>query len=550
MNNASDQWQSRRLVRPAAENHPSGWGFAIMAPFQQDESDRGEGQDVASDGSPGSDSSAAAVPTTDYDLLPYLAMPISYTEPSRLAAIGRLLGLRCPDPDTASVVEFGCADGGNLIPMAVRRPGARFLGLDLSARQVEAGQARIRQLGLANIELRRADLGAIDLPQASADYVICHGVFSWVPRPVQEAILRQAGRALTDQGVAAVSYNVLPGWHLRQPVRDVLLQAAGADGTPQERVARARAALQRLARDTAQRQGYGAVMRAEAVRMARMPASYLMGEFLADHNIPVSFQDFVARAAAHGLSYLAEADLSAAACELVARRARPTLRDLTGPDRIAPETQLDLIGGRPFRRTLLALADVAASAGPPRHSTLQGLHVAAPLTRDDEHAAKQGLVFRDGAGRVVSASDPAVADVLARLSDAWPGTCAVAGLTEGPDGRRFARILLDLVATGRAVLHACPLRVGRASARRPKLWAMAQAQARAGQPSVTGLNHGTVILEADERVIAARLDGSRTRDELLAWLDAEHTGGDRARSESRLASALLVLERGATLSED
>lgn len=179
---------------------------------------------MASDGSPGNDSGTAAGPRTDYDLLPYLAMPISYTEPSRLAAIGRLLGLRCPDPDAASVVEFGCADGGNLIPMAARRPGARFLRLDLSARQIEAGQARIRQLGLANIELRQADLGDIELAPASADYVICHGVFSWVPRPVHEAIMRQAGRALSDQGVAAVSYNVLPGWHLRQPVRDVFLQ--------------------------------------------------------------------------------------------------------------------------------------------------------------------------------------------------------------------------------------------------------------------------------------------------------------------------------------
>jgi hypothetical protein len=47
-------------------------------------------------------------------------------------------------------------------------------------------------------------------------------VFSWVSPAVQGAILGLIGRCLSDSGVAAVSYNVLPGWHLRNPVKDIL----------------------------------------------------------------------------------------------------------------------------------------------------------------------------------------------------------------------------------------------------------------------------------------------------------------------------------------
>jgi len=99
-------------------------------------------------------SAHGAVPGRDYNLLPYLSLPAAFTQPAHLGALAALHGLQAPVAEQARVLELGCASGGNLIPLAARFPGARFLGLDLSQRQINDGQRRIAALGLDNIVLR------------------------------------------------------------------------------------------------------------------------------------------------------------------------------------------------------------------------------------------------------------------------------------------------------------------------------------------------------------------------------------------------------------
>ena len=83
-----------------------------------------------------------------YDDLPYGSQSIPETLPSRLAAIARLFGAAPPPPATARVLELGCAEGGNLLPMAVAAPGATFVGIDLSAQQIATGERVRASLGL------------------------------------------------------------------------------------------------------------------------------------------------------------------------------------------------------------------------------------------------------------------------------------------------------------------------------------------------------------------------------------------------------------------
>ena len=92
---------------------------------------------------------------SDYDDLPYLSLPIAFTQPTHLVALATLHGLAaCPDPERARVLELGCASGGNLLPLAARWPMARFLGVDLSARQIADGNRRIQYFQLENVTLR------------------------------------------------------------------------------------------------------------------------------------------------------------------------------------------------------------------------------------------------------------------------------------------------------------------------------------------------------------------------------------------------------------
>src|SRR5215468_6348249 len=217
----------------------------------------------------------------DYDALPYPSMPFSYTQPARLAALTELFGFKAPDALEARVLELGCASGGNIIPLAARYPRARFVGVDLSQRHVDDGRKRIRALAITNVKLQQADITKHDFECEQFDYVICHGVFSWVPRQVQDAIFRICNEALTPNGVAAISYNVLPGWHLRTVVRDICMRQVGRNGSPRTRVTKARNALELIAGTLKETNAYGLLIRDEARRLAARPAAYIMGEFLA-----------------------------------------------------------------------------------------------------------------------------------------------------------------------------------------------------------------------------------------------------------------------------
>jgi len=191
---------------------------------------------------------AGAPPGGDYNLLPYTSMPFAYTQPAHLAAIATLFGLEAPAADRARVLEIGCASGGNIIPLAARFPNTRFLGIDLAQRHIDEGRRRIAALGLANVELRQGDLTQVAFAGEQFDYVVCHGVFSWVPRAAQDAIFRVCGETLATNGVAAISYNVFPGWHMRRIVRDICLHHVGKEGPPRQRVAGARRLLEEIAK--------------------------------------------------------------------------------------------------------------------------------------------------------------------------------------------------------------------------------------------------------------------------------------------------------------
>src|SRR5258708_28374425 len=100
-----------------------------------------------------------------------------------------LVGMKAAPGTRCRVLELGCARGGNIIPMALARPDSRFVGIDLSPRQIADALAVVRQLGLANVELRDIDILQVGKDFGTFDYILCHGVYSWVPPQVQERIM-------------------------------------------------------------------------------------------------------------------------------------------------------------------------------------------------------------------------------------------------------------------------------------------------------------------------------------------------------------------------
>ena len=160
-----------------------------------------------------------------YDELTYKSIAFAQSSPYRLEACATLLGVNPPPCKNARVLEIGCSFGGNLIPFAVNNKNAKVVGIDLSGEQIRRGQEIVKEIGITNLELIHGDICEFKSDE-KFDYIIAHGVFSWVPDFVKEAILKVVRENLSANGVAFISYNVYPGWKVKDIVREIMLLAA------------------------------------------------------------------------------------------------------------------------------------------------------------------------------------------------------------------------------------------------------------------------------------------------------------------------------------
>lgn len=467
------------------------------------------------------ESAGASPAADDYDLLPYPSMPYTYTQPARLAAVAALYGIGAPAAAQARVLELGCASGGNIIPLAARYPHARFLGIDLASRHVEEARRRIAELGLTNIEVRQGDLAELSLAASAFDYIICHGVFSWAPRAAQDGILRICRDSLSPAGVAQISYNVLPGWHMRSVIRDICLRHTGSEGSPQQRVAKARSILAELGASANASEPYGLLLRSEAQRIAHRPASYILGEFLVANNSPCYFADFVHRAADHDLAYVCECDLEAAVPEILSAKMQSQLRACAGADPLTIEQYGDYFTGRTLRSSLLTKTsgDIKRTRD---YDQLRRLHIVSALR--PEPGDTEATSYKDAHGRTIRSKDPAVQRALARLSAAYPQSLTLEQLAATQAGAppedkadaaaHICKALSLLVAAGQVDISTEPTRSGSASDSRPCVWAVARAEVTTGQPWLTNMAHAPVLLKPAMKVLLPHLDGTSDRTRL------------------------------------
>lgn len=471
-----------------------------------------------------------------YDDLPYVSHPFAQTHPGRIAAIARIFKLAAPALTHARVLELGCAAGGNLIPLAARFPDAHFLGVDLSQRQIDDGARRIATLGLKNIELRRQSITDVGAADGSFDYVICHGVYSWVPAPVRDAILKIARENLSPDGVAFISYNVLPGWRLRQTLRDALILHVGSQGALRERVARAREMLSFLEQHTPEATTWGRIFRAEAAQLRNMDDSYIGHEFLEDCNEPCSFAEFMSDATGHSLAYLGEADLAMMLPENVNAPAAPLLRALAGDNQVQLEQHMDIFTGRLFRQTLLIRKEreeqCVRSLTP---KTMEGLHFLAhpsfALTREEADKA----VFGDSSGTWFSTSDAGVRAALQALVARLPGSSSVDELI-GSVGEEHVLMAGDLRSNVEDALFRMslvgllrpstePTAVAARLTAKPVACPFLRSDAAAGVVYSANLRHESIMLDVVAQVVTPLLDGSNDRQALIEAVIAAQKQG-------------------------
>ena len=302
-------------------------------------------------------------PSSTYDVVAYPSYTHVQTHPDRLAVVGRLLGLEPAPVTSCRVLELGCGDGSNLVPMAFGLPGSQFVGIDLAARPIAQGQEMISQLGLKNVRLDHRDLAQFDRGGENFDYIIAHGLFSWVPTEVRQQMLVICRECLAPQGIAFVSYNALPGFHVRSMLREMMLFHVRGIDSPPERMRQAQALAELLAAARSTDDEYSRLMKAEAENIRNHEPGHLFHDELAEISDAFYFTQFVELAGRHGLKYLGEADYFEMFDHGLSEAARGALQPLAG-NRILREQYLDFLKCRRFRQTLLCHAEAAVANEP------------------------------------------------------------------------------------------------------------------------------------------------------------------------------------------
>ena len=353
---------------------------------------------------------------TSYDAVSYPGYAYGQTHPDRLATQATLFGMAPAPPAACRVLEIGAGDGGNLVPMALGLPGSEFVGIDLAADAVARGTAVIDELALRNVTLRVADVLALPADLEQFDYVISHGVYSWIgPRP-RDALVAACGRLLAPHGVAYISYNAYPGSYLRDMASDILGFHLEGVGEPAERLARARHLMELVVAANA-RTPYAGVLREHFERVLQHPDPLLYHDDIADVNTPVYLHEFVAHAARHGLQFLAEARLHDSQLHELPEDVADELEGLPD-DAVVREQYIDFVVNRMFRQTLLCRDDIALDRNLDARR-LAGLSFSGALSVERSADGGEPTFVR---GRVsFRPGRPRLSAALRAIAAAWPG---------------------------------------------------------------------------------------------------------------------------------
>lgn len=292
-----------------------------------------------------------------YDITQYESHPYAQSHPELMFTMGKLFGLNPTTFKKCRVLELGCAAGGNILPLACNYKESEFVGVDLSAKQIEQGIEQIRDLGLSNIQLLHKSIMDVDSSYGKFDYIICHGVFSWVPPEVQNKILAICKDNLTPNGIAYISYNTLPGWNMVKNIRELMLYHCKGFETHKQQVEQARLILKFMVDSLeGQNNPYANFLRSEVELLSKHGDHYLLHEHLEQDNNPMYFHTFVEQAAKHDLTYLSDTQLSSMFAYNLPEKVSSQISQITD---IVRQTQyMDFIRNQRFRCTLLCHKEV------------------------------------------------------------------------------------------------------------------------------------------------------------------------------------------------
>jgi len=467
-----------------------------------------------------------------YDEVPYQGYPFDYNRPENLKTVGALFGMNPAPLETARVLELGCSDGGNLFRFAETYPKSFTLGVDLSKVEIGHGQKTLDQLKLKNVELKAMSITDLDESHGKFDYIICHGVFSWVPDFVKEGILDVSKKLLNKDGIAFISYNTLPGWNMINTVRELMLYHSTNFPNVTDKIQQSRAALNFLQESLKDHKTpHAEFMQSSAKYMAEREDHYLRHEYLAEENKAFYFYEFIDMARAHGLEYVGDTDVHRMYIGNLPKAAAEKLGTIT--DIVRTEQYMDFIKNTQFRCTMLTHKDTAISRNITAETIAKFSYYCtiAPVEADVNLTDNSAVSFYldNIKERTVASSTPAMKAVLMALSQNLGNPLSISELTK--EAKEIvpavgdAEILQNinqnfpqLIFGGYIKFILDKPKSVYTISKKPKISELARLQIQQARPNnrfwLTNSNNQLLTFQSHQVGIVKSLDGKHTIDEI------------------------------------
>jgi len=481
-----------------------------------------------------------------YERIPYKTIPWTSSQPAHVEGIAKLWGIGAAPADRCRVLELGCGDGGNIIPLAIAHPNSTFVGVDLAKVHIDSGIALADELRVVNLRFHACSFVDFEDESAPFDYIIVHGLMSWVTPNLQELLFAACKHLLAPSGVAFISYNTYPGWFMQHSIRQLLRHHNRNVVDGERALKRSRQLLNVLVQTVPERESAYREYLESISAVAHNPERkfYFAHEYLEDENHPFYVRDFIERASGHGLQYLADADL--VDMELDNMPSEPaSLLESIAEDRAHRMQILDFAVNRKFRQSLLCHDDQHVREHPDL-ARVEKMYVESELdSEESEPSIDSGDVtaFSDRHGRTIEVDQPVVKASLVRFCEvsrqpiAFEDLLAWArqrgGLVSEPgsedelrERKILAGVLCRLYMAGMIGLRASAPTWALEPNERPTASPLTRLCARRGQPAIT-LRHRLLALDnQDVCDVLELLDGTCDRTAILAHFEGRLSADD------------------------
>jgi ubiquinone/menaquinone biosynthesis C-methylase UbiE len=308
------------------------------------------------------------MPRAEYVLdVPYPRSFVHQSSPPMLRLVAALNGQRPSSPaasDTGfTYCDLGCGTADTLLTFAAANPRGRFHGVDFNPQQIATARVRAQKAELGNVELLECDFTALleqDLPPL--DFLVAHGIWTWVSAEKRAAILAFARRRLKSGGLFYVSYDALPAWAALEPLRRLMLEhTRHLEGSTLERARAGYELMKRLADGEAGYFRAHPTARSMLSLMEKAGLPYVAHEYFHEHWEPMYVADVARSLGRSGLSYVGQVPLHLNLPELAFP---PKLKEhaRTLADRLDLEMLKDYALNEPFRADVYIHGDAPGLA--------------------------------------------------------------------------------------------------------------------------------------------------------------------------------------------